>query len=214
MLGRGVCRVTHCAPAALRSDKRGKSDHEARVSCGTRATPRPVLLGTHRREPGGSDSLSGHRCARPGLRGAKRLRPAGPSAAMARPVSPPLWMRRGAQRAGWRVCRRTHPLRALACRSCLNGARQRAVSSAAHPAREHRRLPAAKRRDADSGVALSLVTFFRRSERKLPRRRARTPASALSTGKQHASQNAPKTIASSAVPISARAQKHTKRGTT
>ncbi len=33
--------------------------------------------------------------------------------------------------------------------------------------REHRRLPAAKRRDTDCRVALSLVTFFRRRERKL-----------------------------------------------
>ena len=33
--------------------------------------------------------------------------------------------------------------------------------------REHRRLPGAKRRDAACRVALSLVTFFRRSERKL-----------------------------------------------
>ena len=33
--------------------------------------------------------------------------------------------------------------------------------------REHRRLPAAKRRDAACRVALSLVTFFRRRERKL-----------------------------------------------
>ena len=44
---------------------------------------------------------------------------------------------------------------------------QRAVSSAAHTLTEHRRLPVAKRRDARSRVALSLVTFFRRSERKL-----------------------------------------------
>ena len=31
---------------------------------------------------------------------------------------------------------------------------------------EHRRLPEAKRRDADSGVAFSLLTFFWRSKRK------------------------------------------------
>jgi len=49
---------------------------------------------------------------------------------------------------------------------------QRAVSSAAHPLTEHRRLPVAQRRDTHSRVALSLVTFFRRSERKLLARRA------------------------------------------
>ena len=48
--------------------------------------------------------------------------------------------------------------------------------------REHRRLPAAKRRDAACRVAFSLVTFFWRRKRKLLRRRAHTPASALKTG--------------------------------
>ena len=47
------------------------------------------------------------------------------------------------------------------------------------PLHEHRRLPAAKRRDAACRVALSLVTFFRRRKRKPLRRRAHTPASAL-----------------------------------
>ncbi len=48
--------------------------------------------------------------------------------------------------------------------------------------REHRRLPAAKRRDAACRVAFSLVTFSWRSKRKLLRRRAHTPASALQPG--------------------------------
>ena len=49
---------------------------------------------------------------------------------------------------------------------------QRKASSAAHPAREHRRLPVAERRDAACRVAFSLVTFFWRSKRKLLARRA------------------------------------------
>ena len=81
----------------------------------------------------------------------------------------PLCMRRGAQRAGWHVGRRTHMHRGLTRRSCLSGARQRAASSATHPAREHRRLPVAKRRDADSGVAFSLVTFFLATQKKVTR---------------------------------------------
>ena len=48
--------------------------------------------------------------------------------------------------------------------------------------REHRRLPAAKRRDAACRVAFSLVTFSWRGKRKLLRRRAHTPASALQPG--------------------------------
>ena len=66
---------------------------------------------------------------------------------------------------------------------------QRAVSSAVHRLVEHRRLP---RRPgagvAHSRVAFSLVTFSwrRRSKRKLLRRRAHTPAPALSTSMPHA----------------------------
>ena len=51
-----------------------------------------------------------------------------------------------------------------------------------HPLTEHRRLPAAQRRDAHSRVAFSLVTFSWRDKRKLLRRRAHTPAPALSAG--------------------------------
>ena len=63
---------------------------------------------------------------------------------------------------------------------------QRAVSSAVHRLVEHRRLP---RRPgagvAHSRVAFSLVTFSWRSKRKLLRRRAHTPAPALSTSMPH-----------------------------
>ena len=95
---------------------------------------------------------------------ARRLRPRiGPSEAMARAavlLPNPLCMRRGAQRAGWRVCRRTHALRELTRRSCLSEARQRAASSAAHPAREHRRLPEAKRRGRRQWGRLLLPSFL------------------------------------------------------
>jgi len=90
----------------------------------------------------------------------------------------PFTMRRGAQGVG-RHGRRS------ARASCSDSLRlsersaQRVASSAARPTHEHRRLPAAKRRDAACRVALSLVTFFRRDERKLLRRRAHTPAPAL-----------------------------------
>ena len=75
--------------------------------------------------------------------------------------SPPsIWLRRGAQGAGWRVCRRTHTLRCLARRGCPSGARQRAASSTAHPVTAHRRLPEAKRRDAGCGAPFFWVLFF------------------------------------------------------
>ncbi len=91
---------------------------------------------------------------------ARRLRPRdgaersnGPSGCLA---PHPLCMRRGAQRAGWRVCRRTHALRELTRRSCLSGARERAASSAAHPAREHRRLPRSAAQGTQTAGSLSL----------------------------------------------------------
>ena len=53
MLPQGVCRGTHCAPTALRSDNHAKLDHEACVSFGTHAHPlrcasRHGQKGTHR----------------------------------------------------------------------------------------------------------------------------------------------------------------------
>jgi len=62
----------------------------------------------------------------------------------------PLWLRRGAQR----FADQGSPLS------------ERSEFGRDPAKREHRRLPAAKRRDADSGVAFSLPTFFWRSKRK------------------------------------------------
>ena len=90
----------------------------------------------------------------------------------------PFTMRRGAQGVGWHG-------RRSARASCSDSPwlserrAQRKASSTARPTHEHRRLPAAKRRDAACRVAFSLVTFFWRSKRKPLRRRAHTPASAL-----------------------------------
>ena len=89
-------------------------------------------------------AMAALRSARPSLRSAKRLRPRGRAKQWPvrlfgvrlfgySAVQPPAGCACGAAVAGWHVCRRTHLLRGLARRSCLNGARQRAVSSAAHP---------------------------------------------------------------------------------
>ena len=126
------------------------------------------------------NSHTGHCFARPSFRSAWRLRPRGGaerSAAKEWPVwmlfPQPLCMRRGAQWAGWHVCRRTHMLRGLARRSCLNVApKARSEFCDAPCPRAPQVAPARSAGDADSGVALSLVTFFRRRERKLLARRA------------------------------------------
>ena len=74
---RGAPWNSLCADA-LRSDNPGELDNEACVSCGTHATPRPVLLGAARWKGGGFG---------PSLRSAPNTRP---SAAMARVGFSPL----------------------------------------------------------------------------------------------------------------------------
>ena len=116
---------------------------------------------------------------------APRAPQAGPSEAKARGdvwFPTPLWMRRGAQRAGWRVCRRTHALRELTRCGCLSGARQRAASSAAHTAREHRRLPRSEAQGTQTvgSPFLWFLSFGDAKERDSPA--GRLPASALEKG--------------------------------
>ncbi len=212
MLVRGVRRVTHCAAAQLRSNKRGESVHEAGVSFGTPATPRPALLGTHRREPG--DRTAIRAIAALGLAFAARgacARETGPSVAMARGaarLSTPCWLRlrRGGCGVGMRVGARM--LRERTRRGCSSAARQRVASSTAHPASAPPQVcPGAQRRGRRLGGAFSLVTFFWRSKRKLLPCRGHIPASPLQQS------TLSKMIATSATPISARPQKHFKRGT-
>ena len=132
------CAVELALRCARRSDSHGESEHEARA---LRRACHPATAPPQAQPAGGGqpniqtteqpDIHSGHCCARPRLRSARRLRPrdgAERSAAKQWPV----WMSvfgfpsasAEKRRAGGAcVCRRTHALRALTCRSCLNGAR-------------------------------------------------------------------------------------------
>ena len=177
--------------AASQITKHARSD--------ARATPQPPRRRRSQRgwgaeqptakQPFGPSLRSAQSAQRVALAPARR----GPSAAMARVdvLRVPFTMRRGAQGVG------RHG-RASARASCSDSLRlfersaQRAASSAARPTTEHRRLPAAKRRDAACRVAFSLVTFFWRSKRKLLRRRAHTPASSLNQGTQSKLANEPR----------------------
>ena len=159
-----------------------------RVSCGTRP-PRPLRAPGASRRDGGPNSHTGHCCARPHLAGASATRCAfgaeqrdGPCGCLDVRLSTPCWLRlrRGGCGVSMRVGARM--LRVLTRRSCLSGAPQaRSEFCGAPRNRPDAGCPAAQRRGRRLGVALSLVTFFRRRERKLPRRRARTPAPALHT---------------------------------
>ena len=133
----------------------------------------------------------------PSLRSASRSRRAAPA-----PFRPSAVMARGVVRlrvpfcacreAQGRGCVRVPQDTRTSCTDSpqlFERSAQRAVSSAAHPLTEHRRLPVAQRRDTHSRVALSLVTFFRRSERKLLARRA-TPC--LRPALKHVARSASK----------------------
>ena len=178
-------RGTHCAAAQLRSDNPGESVDEAcalRRACPPRKRP---AAGAARRGWKRTRAIAalGLVCAARSACAMQAERSDGLCGCLARV---PFCACREAQGRGWCVCRRTHALRELTRRSCLNGARQRAVSSAAHSMIEHRRLPrCASAGVTRSRVALSLVTFFRRSERKLLRRRAHIPASRPQQSQSH-----------------------------
>ncbi len=132
-----VRRRTRCAALQLRSNSCGKSVHEARVSCGTRATPPAVLLGAYRgdgertsiRAFASLGPVSRAQAPRAGRHRWRRARPLpGSSAATTRMDvrlfgTPPLLAApapgrlRGGSRAGARL------LRDLTRRGCPSGAR-------------------------------------------------------------------------------------------
>ncbi len=133
-------RFVHCAHFAQTTAASQNTKH------GHAALPMPApaaaLLGTARGE---WKPHTGHRCARP-----RQV-----------PVSNPCGCACGAVIAGWRVHRRMHALRALTRRGCLNGARQRAVSSAAHPASAVTQVcPVATRRGRRLGGAFFCLLFL------------------------------------------------------
>ncbi len=194
--GCGVRRGTRFAAAQRRSDSHGESEHEAwalRRPCHPATAPAQA-------QPAGGGAAE-HPTAEqpygPSLRSAQfaqrvALAPARWGRAQRSAAEQwPVWMSLGfpsgcawgAQGAGWHVCRRTHMLRELTHRSCPSGAPQaRSEFCGAPRYRAPQVAPQRSEGVADSRVAFSLVTFSWRDKRKLLRRRAHTPASALNTG--------------------------------
>ena len=165
--GCGVRRRTHCAASQLRSDNCGESVHEAwalRRPCHpATAPPQAQPAGGWAPEYPTAEQPHGPLLRSASPRGRKRHALRRRGRAQQWPVwmsdsRVPFTMRRGAQGVG-RHGRRS------ARASCSDSLRlsersaQRVASSAARPTHEHRRLPAAKRRDAACRVAFSLVTF-------------------------------------------------------
>ncbi|RKR28078.1 hypothetical protein C8C93_3355 [Acidovorax sp. 93] len=157
---------------ALRSNNCGESVHEARVSFGTRATPRPARPRRFQKGTRESDIHTGHRCTRPSLRSARRLRPRDgaerskgpcgclavrlldvrlPNPLLAAPAAGRLW---GGTRVGARV------LRELNRRGCPSGAAQQ--QSEFHGAPRNRPaagLPLRNAKGSQTGGRLSFGYF-------------------------------------------------------
>jgi hypothetical protein len=164
-----------------------------RVSFGTRSPQ--ALRFSARSEGGGSGLHSGHCFARPvapSLRigvGSAQREPTPGAAAKQQPflTPPPTPAGCAEKHRAWGgcVCRRTHALRHLACRSCLNGVwptAKRSEFCGTTPGPSIAGCPRSPDRANGGrrlGVAFSLVTFSWRLKRKLLRRRAHTPAPAL-----------------------------------
>jgi hypothetical protein len=178
----GRCRVTHCAPAALRSNRRGKSDHEARVSFGTRARPTPCAP---RYGQKGFEAPHG-----PSLRSAPntqalRAAKSRPSAAMARVVSTPFQAAPGARRWWGGMREVAHASWSDSLRLFERSA-QRAASSAAHPASVSPQVcPVAQRRGRRLRGAFLWVLSCRAARKYLARRGESRPRE---TNPPHASK--------------------------
>ena len=165
---------------ALRSNNHGESVHEAGVSCGTPATPRPAR--PRRIQKGlGANSHTGHRCARPHFAGASATRCAtwaersdGPNGCWdVAAVHPHLAAPAAGRFRGERVCRRTHPLRELTRRSCSNGAPQaRSEFCGAPRNRPDAGLPRSEAQGSQTVGRLSLAYFSLAKQRKVSCRRA------------------------------------------
>ena len=176
--------------------------------CDAHATPQPPR---RRRSQQGWDSRTSKQPnSRTSIRAIAALGPVcaargacaremGPSEAKARGdvwFPTPLWMRRGAQRAGWRVCRRTHALRDLTCRVCLNAAPQaRSELRGTAPRPSTAGCPAAKHRGYGQQGRASFASF------SCTRKKRKSPAGASpGPGKQtqKSAKTAPKPIPASA----------------
>ncbi len=187
VLGHGVHRRTRCAPAALRSDNCGESDHEARAL--RRAChPAPCAPQAH---PEGNPRI-GHphgpllRCAALGSVSraqAPRAAQAKPSAAMARMdvrlfgcLAPhPCWLRLRRGGCGVSMGVEAPMLRELTRRGCPSGARSAKRVPRRTPQPTRRRFaPSLREGVADWGSPFFWVLFFGEAKNKYLGRRAET----------------------------------------
>ncbi len=190
VLGHGVHRRTRCAPAALRSDNCGESDHEARAL--RRAChPAPCAPQAHTEGTPGSGHPRG-----PLLRSAAlgpvsraqapRTGDTGPSAAMARMdvgcldvrLSHPCWLRLRRGGCGVSMGVGAPMLRALTRRSCPNeAAKQRSEFCGAPRNRPAAGLPRSEAQGSQTGGRLFFAYFLLAKQKKVSRLPGRQPGS-------------------------------------
>ena len=164
-----VLRNSLCSLRSRRSNNRSKSDHEAHASCGACARPRPCASRHGQRgvEPQHGPSLR----SAPKITDARAERSDGPNG-----FATPLRLRLRCRACGVARAPQDARVRGLTRRGCLNEARQRAVSSAAHPASAVTQVcPAAKRRGRRRGGAF--FAYFLARARKQVALPGRVPAS-------------------------------------
>jgi len=162
----GRCCGTRCALARFAQTTAASQSTKHGHAALPMPAPSPALLGTAR---GVGKPNTGHRCARPHSR---------PSAAMARMVFNPLWLRLRRSVCGVARAPQDARVRALTRGGCLSAeSAANAASSTAHPANAVTQVcPGAKRRGRRLGVAFLWFLSLARQRKEL-RRRAHIPAS-------------------------------------
>ena len=180
-VGCGVRRGTHCAAVQLRSDIHGESEHEARA---LRRACHPATAPTQAQPAGGGqpniqtteqpDIHSGHCCARPRLRSARRLRPRSGGRAKQWPV----WMFCPPCPSGCAEERRVWRIRA---RVCLSDAQRRELSeTSSNPSTAGCPVASAQGTQTVGSPFLWFLSFCDAKERDS--HAGRHPASALNEG--------------------------------
>jgi len=179
-LRRGVCGVRRGTRYALRAalgQPRRVSSRSMRVlrhACNPANTPPQA-------QP---DGVSLRAFASLGLEVTRRCTLILGGRAKQRPETTPSVCAWGAQGAGWRVCRRTHPHQHQACRSCLSVARSAQRVLRHTPRTSTPGCPAAQRRGRRQQGRLLFAYFLLAKQEKVSRPPGRDPASAPRGGQR------------------------------
>ena len=171
-LRRGVCGVRRGTRYALRAALR----QPRRVSSRSMRVLRHACYPANTPPQAHTDGMVTGLCfARPGR--TRHCAPVLGCRAQRWPGATPSVCAWGAQGAGWRVCRRTHPHQHLACRSCLSAARSAQRVLRHTPRTSTAGCPVAQRRGRRQQGRLLFAYFLLAKQEKVSRPPGRDPAS-------------------------------------